>query len=116
MATLRVRPSRPIKPGLHFATPFVERIAYRRSLKETMLGIRPQTAITKDNVHVQLDGAVYVRVEDSYKASYGIDNPGRAQSVKISHIDTVISHIDTVISHIDTVILWSSSISILSSS
>lgn len=61
--------------GLNLAIPFVEQIAYKRSLKETAIPIRPQTAITKDNVHVQLDGAVYSRVMDAYMASYGIENP-----------------------------------------
>ena len=65
-------------PGLNFAIPLFESIAYKRSLKETTIPIHPQTAITKDNVHVQLDGAVYTRVEDAYKASYGIDSPESA--------------------------------------
>lgn len=56
-------------PGLDFAIPFIESVAYRRSLKETTFPIHPQTAITRDNVHVQLDGAVYARVEDAYLAS-----------------------------------------------
>lgn len=67
--------SRVAKPGLNFAIPFVESIAYRRSLKESTIPVHPQTAITKDNVHVKLDGAVYCRVDDPYKASYGIDSP-----------------------------------------
>merc|ERR1719213_1231848 len=62
-------------PGLNFAIPFVDSIAYKRTLKESTIAIHPQQAITKDNVHVKLDGAVYARVEDSQKASYGIDDP-----------------------------------------
>ena len=62
-------------PGLNFAIPLLERIAYKRSMKENTIQIKPQTAITKDNVHVQLDGAVYTRVNDAYKASYGIEDP-----------------------------------------
>merc|ERR1719421_2547074 len=65
-------------PGLNFAIPFIESIPYKRSLKETTIPIHPQTAITKDNVHVQLDGAVYTKIEDSYKASYGIEDPESA--------------------------------------
>ena len=63
------------QPGLNFAIPFVDSVAYKRSLKETTIPIHPQTAITKDNVHVRLDGAVYTRVHDAYKASYGIESP-----------------------------------------
>jgi len=62
-------------PGLSFALPVIDEIAYKRSLKETTIAIHPQTAITKDNVHVHLDGAVYTRVVDAYKASYGIEDP-----------------------------------------
>ena len=69
-ASLRCRAS----PGLNFAIPFIESVAYKRSLKETTFPIHPQTAITRDNVHVQLDGAVYAKVEDAYRASYGIDS------------------------------------------
>lgn len=62
-------------PGLNFAIPFVDSIAYKRTLKESTITIHPQQAITKDNVHVRLDGAVYTRVENSYQASYGIEHP-----------------------------------------
>ena len=62
-------------PGLGFAVPFVERFFYKRSHNESAIPIKPQAAITKDNVHVRLGGAVYTRVEGAYKASYGIDDP-----------------------------------------
>lgn len=67
--------NRSASSGLNFAIPFIESVAYKRSLKETTLTIHPQPAITKDNVHIKLDGAVYCRVEDAYKACYGIENP-----------------------------------------
>merc|ERR1719421_2252915 len=73
--------ARTATPGLNFAIPFVEGISYKRSLKETTIAIHPQTAITKDNVHVQLDGAVYTKVDDAYKASYGIEDPNTAITV-----------------------------------
>ena len=72
------RYNRTATPGLNFAIPFVESIAYKRSLKESTIPIHPQTAITKDNVHVQLDGAVYTKVEDAFKAAYGIEDPHSA--------------------------------------
>eukprot|EP00954_Amorphochlora_amoebiformis_P025533 1373685-Amorphochlora_amoeboformis.AAC.2 len=68
-------------PGLHFGIPFIYKIAYKRSLKETALPIQPQTAITKDNVHVELDGAVYTKVVDAYEASYGIEDPEESITV-----------------------------------
>merc|ERR1719421_2553959 len=73
--------ARTATPGLNFAIPFVEGISYKRSLKETTIPIHPQTAITKDNVHVQLDGAVYTKVDDAYRASYGIEDPESAITV-----------------------------------
>lgn len=62
-------------PGLHVVLPVVERIRYAVSLKETVLSIMPQHAITKDNVQVKLDGMVYYRVVDPFKVTYNIDNP-----------------------------------------
>merc|ERR1719171_450815 len=73
--------SRVATPGLNVAIPFFESVSYKRSLKETAIPIHPQTAITKDNVHVQLDGAVYCKVENTFKASYGIENPEQAISI-----------------------------------
>merc|ERR1712137_1257459 len=50
-------------------------------MKETALPVHPQSAITKDNVHVQLDGAVYFRVENSFDASYEVSDPENMISV-----------------------------------
>merc|ERR1719504_427135 len=70
--------NRAASPGLHISIPFVESVAYKRSMKETTIPIHPQTAITKDNVHVQLDGAVYTKVDNTYRASYGVEDPETA--------------------------------------
>lgn len=63
-----------LKPGLHFLIPFVDRPAYSQEMREQVIDVPSQTCITKDNIEVEVDGLVYVKVMDSYKASYGIGN------------------------------------------
>lgn len=65
---------RTLKPGLHFLIPFVDRPAYRQEMREQVIDVPPQRCITKDNIEVEVDGLVYLKVMDSYKASYGINN------------------------------------------
>jgi len=64
--------SRTISAGFHILIPFVERIAYRHSLKEQAIDIPEQVCITKDNVQVGIDGVLYLQVLDPSRASYGI--------------------------------------------
>jgi len=66
--------NRILQPGLNFLVPIVEQIKYVQSLKEVALEIPPQSAVTNDNVTLQLDGVLYFRIVDPYKASYGIEN------------------------------------------
>lgn len=63
-----------LKPGFHFLIPFVDRPAYSREMREQVLDVPSQTCITKDNIEVAVDGLVYIKVMDAYKASYGISN------------------------------------------
>ena len=60
--------------GLHLVIPFVQKVAYRHSLKEEVIDVAPQVCITNDNVQVTVDGILYLRVMDPEKASYGIEN------------------------------------------
>jgi hypothetical protein len=60
--------NRILKPGLALLIPFLDRIAYVKSLKEAAIEIPSQSAITADNVTLELDGVLYTRVFDAYKA------------------------------------------------
>lgn len=66
--------SRTLGAGLHFLIPWVDRIAYRHSLKEEALDIPEQVCITADNVQVGVDGVLYMRLMDPERASYGVSN------------------------------------------
>lgn len=60
--------NRILEPGLAILVPFLDQIAYVKSLKENALEIPSQSAITSDNVTLELDGVLYTRVVDAYKA------------------------------------------------
>jgi regulator of protease activity HflC (stomatin/prohibitin superfamily) len=68
------RYSRTLQAGFHILIPFVERIAYRHSLKEQALDVPEQVCITRDNVQVGVDAVLYMQVLDPHLASYGITN------------------------------------------
>lgn len=67
--------NRILQPGLAILIPFLDRIAYVKSLKEAALEIPSQSAITADNVTLELDGVLYTRVFDAYKARCVRDFP-----------------------------------------
>jgi len=60
--------------GLNFIIPFIDRISADRSLKEQAQDVPSQSAITKDNISLIVDGVLYFRVLDPYKATYGVDD------------------------------------------
>jgi len=63
-----------LAPGLSFLMPFVDRVAYKHSLKEIPLDVPPQVCITKDNTQLQVDGILYFQITDAMRASYGSSN------------------------------------------
>ena len=64
-----------LSAGLHFVIPFVDKIAYRHSIKENAINIPSQSAITKDNVTLIIDGILYLKITDPKQASYGVNDP-----------------------------------------
>ena len=66
--------SRTLDAGFHILFPFLERIAYKHTLKEQAIDIDEQICITRDNVQVGVDGVLYMQVLDPSRASYGIGN------------------------------------------
>ncbi len=63
-----------LEAGFHVLMPFVDRVAYKHTLKEQAVDVPPQSCITKDNIAVEVDGILYMQVIDAKKASYGIDH------------------------------------------
>jgi len=64
-----------LQPGLTFVLPFIDKVAYKHTLKEKAIDVMQQSAITKDNVTLALDGIIYVRIINPMDASYGVENP-----------------------------------------
>ncbi len=65
---------RTLEPGLEFLMPFIERVAYKHTLKEVPLDVPSQICITRDNTQLQVDGVLYFQVTDPVAASYGSSN------------------------------------------
>ncbi|MBN2316186.1 MAG: paraslipin [Sedimentisphaerales bacterium] len=63
-----------LEAGFHVLFPFLDKVAYRHTLKEQAVDVPPQQCITKDNIAVEVDGILYMQVVDPKKASYGISN------------------------------------------
>ena len=63
-----------LEAGFHVLLPFLDRVAYRHTLKEQAVDVPPQTCITQDNISVEVDGILYLQVIDAGRASYGINN------------------------------------------
>jgi regulator of protease activity HflC (stomatin/prohibitin superfamily) len=66
--------SKSLSAGFHILVPFVDKVAYKRSLKEEVMDVPSQDCITTDNVTVSVDGILYIQVMDSKLSAYGIDD------------------------------------------
>jgi len=65
---------RKLKPGINFVWPFLDRVAYRETIREKVLDIPPQQCFTRDNVSVTVDAVVYWRILDMEKACYKVED------------------------------------------
>lgn len=63
-----------LNPGLNFLVPFIDRVAYKHSLKEIPLDTPAQVCITRDNTQLSVDGVLFFQVTDPQRASYGTSN------------------------------------------
>lgn len=63
-----------LEAGFHILIPFIDKVAYRHSLKEEVIDVPRQMCVTKDNIQVVVDGVVYLQVLDAHAASYGIND------------------------------------------
>ena len=63
-----------LEAGFHILLPFIDKVAYKHSLKEQAVDVPSQVCITRDNISVEVDGILYMQVVDPKKASYGINN------------------------------------------
>ncbi|WP_438985670.1 SPFH domain-containing protein [Aequoribacter sp.] len=64
--------SRTLDAGFHILIPFLDKVAYKHSMKEIAVDVAQQTCITRDNIQVDIDGVIYLQVVDARAASYGI--------------------------------------------
>ncbi|KAG2209961.1 hypothetical protein INT47_003397, partial [Mucor saturninus] len=69
-----------LEPGLNFLVPILDSVKYVKTLKEVAVSVPSQSAITQDNVTLELDGVLYFKVIDPFKASYGVEDAAFAIS------------------------------------
>ncbi len=69
-----------LTPGLHIIIPYIDRLAFKETIREQVLDIQPQTAITRDNVSLDADAVIYWRIVDVRKAYYSVANIRQAMS------------------------------------
>ncbi len=81
--------------GIHLIAPFLDRVAYKVSMKEQVKDFEPQSVITKDNVTMQIDTVIFFQVTDPKLYAYGVDNPITAiEYLSATTIRNIIGELD----------------------
>ena len=81
--------------GIHMLVPFIDRVAYRISMKEQIKDFAPQDVLTKDNVTMKIDTVVFYSVTDPKLYSYGIENPVLAiENLSATTLRNIIGELD----------------------
>jgi regulator of protease activity HflC (stomatin/prohibitin superfamily) len=89
------RYTRTLSPGLHFITPFIDRVGRRMNMMEQVLDIPAQEVITRDNAQVSTDAIAFIQVMDAAAAAYEVHNLTRAISnLSMTNVRTVIGSLD----------------------
>lgn len=84
-----------LHPGLSFIIPFVDRVASRVSMKETVLNVRKQEIISRDNASVEVDGVAFFQIMDSKKVTYVVNNLQWAlENIIMTNVRTVLGSKD----------------------
>ena len=95
-----------LSPGLNFLTPIIEKIDKRIKVMESVLDIPTQTAITRDNAQVSVDGVVFYQILEADKAAYAVSELGRAmENLTMTNIRTVMGNmnLDELLSQRETI-------------
>ena len=81
--------------GLHIKIPFIDRVARRVNLKETVIDFLPQPVITKDNVTMEIDTVVYYQITEPKLYAYGVENPMSAvENLTATTLRNIIGELD----------------------
>lgn len=67
-----------LKPGFHLLVPGFDNVAFRQEMREQVIDVPPQSCITRDNIQIEVDGVLYLKIFDAKRASYGIQDYRRA--------------------------------------
>ncbi|SDU31207.1 stomatin-like protein [Halopseudomonas salegens] len=84
-----------LEAGFHLLIPFVDKIAYKHTLKENAMDVPRQACVTRDNIQIVVDGVLYLQVVDPKQASYGIhDYAYAAMQLAQTTLRSVVGKID----------------------